>query len=107
MFLRFWGNVDELKLFQDKLALSKVGGPSKPYIDQNLQIHLPGDSPSSHPQQPQVHSPIYSHYVGSSPASPLSSQINENELIEAMAEAEQSYEAWKKLQKKIKEAVAS
>ncbi len=27
--------------YQDKLCQCQVGGPSKPFIDHNLQLHLP------------------------------------------------------------------
>ncbi len=89
---------------RDKLSQYKIGGPSKPFIDKNLQLQLPEwDPPQS--QTNQSHSPIYSHYVGSSPSSQLSSPINEAELYHAIAEAECSYESWKHLQQKLKEAV--
>ncbi len=82
---------------------SKIGGPSKPYIDQNLQINLP-DWDSYQKHFDSSHSPIYSHYVGSTPSSYLSSYINENELNHAMNEAARSYAAWKKMQQKIQAA---
>lgn len=90
------------KCCRDKLSQYNIGGPSRPFIDKNLQLQLPEwDPPYS--QTNQSHSPIYSHYVGSSPYSPLSSQINEAELYHAMAEAESSYKSWKQIQQKIKE----
>lgn len=93
----------ESQCCQDKLSQYKIGGPTKPFIDRNLQIHLPDwESQSTHIQA--SHSPIYSHYVGSSPSSYLSSQFNEGELHHAMAEAKHSYEGWKRMQKKLKEA---
>jgi hypothetical protein len=88
---------------QDKLSQCKIGGPSKPFIDQNLQIQLPNWDSQQQQLQPS-HSPIYSHYVGSSPSSYFSSQINEVELRNAMTEAERSYQAWKKMQQKLREA---
>lgn len=93
----------DFKCCQDKLSQYKIGGPSKPFIDQNLQIQLP-DWDSYQSQISSFHSPIYSHYVGSSPSSPLSSQINEAELYHIMIEAEHSYEAWKQMQQKLREA---
>ena len=83
---------------RDKLSQCKIGGPSRPFIDQNLQLQLPEWDTSSQ----SSHSPIYSHYVGSSPASPLASPINEAELYQAMAEAEKSYESWKHMQQKLR-----
>lgn len=90
------------KQCQDKLSQCKIGGPSKPFIDDNLQLQLPNWE-SQQAQTPSP-SPIYSHYMGPSPTSYLSSQIPEAELYQMMAEAEQSYEAWKQMQQKIKEA---
>jgi hypothetical protein len=91
-------------VYSDKLSQYKIGGPSKPFIDQNLQLQLPEwDPPQS--QTNQCHSPIYSHYVGSSPSFPFSLQINEAELYHAITEAERSYESWKQMQQKLQEAV--
>lgn len=87
---------------RDKLSQFKIGGPSKPYVDENLQLHLPEcDSSSTHPSR----SPIYSHYVGSSPSYSIPMQINEAEFRHAMDEANASYTAWKKLQQRIHEAI--
>lgn len=88
---------------RDKLAQYKIGGQSKPFIDKNLQLQIPGCDPFPE-QTDHSYSPIYSHYVGSCPSSGLSSQINEAELYHAMAEAEGSYEAWKQMQQQLKEA---
>ena len=88
---------------QDKLSQYKIGGPSRPFIDHNLQIHLPNWD-SQQKQSYLSHSPIYAHYVGSSPSFYLSPQINEFELRNAMIEAEHSYQAWKQMQQKLKKA---
>ena len=50
----------------------------------NFQIEMPGQNESS-----PSHSPIYSHYIGSSPSS-FSLQVNEAELYHAMTAAEHS-----------------
>lgn len=93
----------ESQCYQDKLSQYKIGGPTKPFIDQNLQIHLPDwDFQPNHTHS--SHSPIYSHYVGSSPSSYLSSQFNETELHHAITEAEHAYKGWKKMQQKLREA---
>ncbi len=89
---------------RDKLAQYKIEGQSKPFIDSNLQLQLPGCE-SSLEQTSPLHSPIYSHYVGSCPSSGVSSQVNEAEIYHAMAEAERSYKAWKSMQQQLKEAV--
>lgn len=96
----------EPKYCQDKLSQYKIGGPSKPFIDQNLQIQLPGWDAQQQQISPS-HSPIYSHYIGSSPSSYLSSQINEVELNNAMKEAERSYQAWKQMQQKLRQVAQS
>ena len=103
----------ESKCCPDKLSQYQVGGLTKPFIDKNLQIHLPFSE--SHQNKSSIsHSPIYSHYHGtSSPSIPLSSSlssfsslVNENELNQAMSEAERSYEAWKKMEQKLREAAS-
>lgn len=90
---------------RDKLAQYKIEGQSKPFIDQNLQLQMPGCDVSEE-EVDHLQSPIYSHYVGSYPLSSayFSSQVNEAELYHAMAEAERSYEAWKQMQHQLKEA---
>lgn len=93
----------ESQICQDKLSQYKIGGPTKPFIDKNLQMHLPDWE--SHPTHiHSSHSPIYSHYIGSSPSSYLSSQFNEADLHNAIADAEHSYEGWKRMQQKLREA---
>ena len=93
----------ESKCSEGKLAQCKIGGPTKPFIDQNLQFHLP-DWDSQPKQVQSSHSPIYSHYVGSSPSPYLPSHINEAELQHAMTEAKRSYEAWEKAKQRLREA---
>jgi|GEM_PF-4471569 len=88
----------------DKLSQYKIGGPSKPFIDKNLQLQLPEWDLQPPAQASRSHSPIYSHYVGSSPSFYLSSQVNEGELYQMMAEADRSYEAWKYMQQRLMEA---
>ena len=77
--------------------------PFKPFIDQNLQLQIPEWDPQA-AQNNLSHSPIYSHYVGSSPSSVSCTQVNEAEIKHAMTEAEKSYKSWKKMQKRIQEA---
>ncbi len=90
---------------RDKLFQYKIGGPSKPFIDQNLQLQIPEQNilPANHCS----HSPIYVHYVGSSPSASISLQVNETEIYQAIQDAEQSYHSWKKMQKKVNELYAS
>ena len=86
----------------DKLSQYKIGGPSKPFIDKNLQLQLPGWDLQQHNNH--SHSPIYSHYIGSSPSSYLSIQVNEAEIHQAIAEAKNSYYSWKQMRDKLKKA---
>lgn len=86
---------------RDKLSQCKIGGPSKPFIDQNLQLQFPGELNASHADS--SNSPIYSHYIGSSPSYSIYPQINELEINQAIKNAENSYSVWKKMQKKIQE----
>ena len=96
----------DTKCCQDKLSQCKIGGPSKPFIDQNLQIQLP-DWDKAERKTESSHSPIYIHYIGSPPSSYFSSPVNESELHHAIADAERAHAAWKKIQNKLNEAVQS
>jgi hypothetical protein len=88
---------------RDKLSQYSMGCPSKPFIDENLQLQLPERAPQQD-QTSRFHSPIYSHYMGSVSSSYLSLPVNETELYHIMREAEQSYAAWKQMQGKLKDA---
>lgn len=85
---------------RDKLSHYKIEGQTKPFIDQNLQLQLPGWDPT-HCQTQLTCSPIYSHFIGSHPSS-FATQVNEEDLLRAMEEAECSYEAWKNMQQQLK-----
>jgi hypothetical protein len=98
---------------REKFAPYKIEGQAKPFVDKNLQLQLPGWDPHNNQlgEGISTFSPIYSHYAGSclpaQAASSLSLQINEGEFYRAMAEAELSYKAWKKMQRRIKKAAQS
>jgi hypothetical protein len=96
------GFVADSECCRDKLSQYKIGGQSKPFIDKNLQLQLPGWD-FHHNQTHPSFNPIYSHYIGSLSVSFLSPQINEAELYHAMIEAECSYEAWRQMQQQLKE----
>ncbi len=76
---------------------------SKPFIDDNLQIQLP----NSHPElceAPLIKGRIYSHFASASASLAAPPLFNDADLLQAIKEAECSYEAWKKMQAKIKRA---
>lgn len=90
---------------REKLTQTKIQGQSKPFVDQDLQLQLPGSELASHIVESSAHSPIYSHYASSCSTDPfLTASINEAELYHVMAEAESSFEAWKKMEQRIKQA---
>ncbi|WP_068467531.1 hypothetical protein [Candidatus Protochlamydia phocaeensis] len=90
---------------REKLFQSKINGQSRPFIDQNLQLRIPGAELPAEPSDPPPHNPIYSHYAHALPAaSYLPSTFREAELNKAMADAQQSYEAWKKMHQQLMEA---
>lgn len=84
---------------REKLFQYKIKGQSKPFVDENLQIQIPGVESQKNTASP---SPIYSHYsshqLGSS-----SLPVNEADFYQAMEEARQSHEAWKKMGQKLEE----
>ncbi|MFI5344488.1 MAG: hypothetical protein ACHQUC_09735 [Chlamydiales bacterium] len=83
---------------------NKIDGQSKPFIDKNLQIQVPGLDLPSEARISSSCNPIYSHYCqGSFFITPEMASI-ETELDTAMLEAKHSYEAWKKMQKQLLEA---
>lgn len=82
----------------------KIDRQSKPFVNNNLQLQLPGCDIQTPLGDTSFSRPIYSHYASSCPSpSYLPSQINEKELHQIMAEAESSYEEWKKMQQCLKD----
>lgn len=91
---------------REKLAHCKFERSSKPFIDKDLQLQLPGYDFSVPNTDAAPSNPIYTHFSGSEiTESMITYPINETELYHVMAEAENSYEAWKKMQQRLKEAV--
>lgn len=89
---------------KDKLLKYRIGAPPKPFIDKNLQIQFPRWEPSD-PPSPCLN-PIYPHYLTHPSSNNHYFQtINEEELSNAMKEAKSSYQAWKKMQRKLKEMI--
>jgi hypothetical protein len=90
---------------KEKLSRYKIEGQTKPFIDKDLQLQLPGSDENSI-ETPDSFNPIYSHYMGvRSPSVEASNQQAENEIYQAMADAKSSYEAWEKMQANLKKAI--
>jgi hypothetical protein len=90
--------------FREKLSQYRIEGQSKPFVDKNLQLQLPGYKEEDLvPQFRSFSNPIYSHYA---PA-PFSDLLNmyKDELATALQEAEQSYKAWKQMQKNVEKLI--
>lgn len=90
---------------REKLFQYRINRQSRPFIDNNLQIHLP--DACSYPETKADHScsPIYSYYAKEFPATdylPFSNK--EAELKQAMSEAEKSYQAWNRMRQQLLEA---
>lgn len=92
---------------RDKLARSKIEGQSKPFVDGNLQFHLPEFEAESPQHAFSSHHPIYTHYSNNSSCNKgtPTDQVNEKEIYQAMAQAEQSYQAWKKIQNLLSKSI--
>ena len=90
---------------REKSSQYKIEGQSRPFVNKNLQLQLPGCDIQNSSGNASFSSPIYSHYAGTWPSpSYLPSQINQTELYQIMAEAESSYEEWKNMQQHLKDA---
>lgn len=86
------------EITREKLFQYKIKGQAKPFVDQNLQIQIPGNESQANLKSPN---PIFSHY-SSAQTGVNALPINEEEFEKAMAEARQSYEAWKRMGSKLK-----
>ncbi len=91
---------------EEKLTSCILSRQMKPFIDHNLQFQLPSVETLIHPNN-RSHCPIYSHYMGSNPSiSSLITQINEEDLHQAMNNAEQAYAAWSDRREEIIQRLA-
>lgn len=93
------------KFCKEELIQYKIKGQIRPFIDQNLQLQIP--NLESTKSEGSSYTDLYSHYFNhinslNDPILPVDKQ----EIEKAMLEARQSYEAWRKMQKKIEEAIA-
>lgn len=93
---------------REKLSQSKIDRKVKPYIDKDLQLHIPAsEQVENHEPFNKVYaySPIYNHFNNSSlkesRSNALLSEINEEEIFQAIHDAEQAYEAWRKLKNQL------
>ncbi len=86
-----------------KAAQCKINGQSKPFIDNNLQIQIPGLDASYETSIAESHKSVYAHFC-QEPAVITQEMANiESDLKTAIEEAQQTFEAWKKLQKQLLE----
>ncbi len=90
---------------REKLFQYKINGQSRPFVDQNLQLQIPGIDSHAEVGKSQSHSPIYAYYSQKLPKIPhLPILSKEAELDRVMTDAEQSYLAWKKMRKQLLKA---
>lgn len=89
---------------KEKLGQYKIEGQMRPFIDETLQLRLPGLEGQKNSFYPYTSS-IYSHYSNS--FSPTLTVPSEIELEKAMHEAQQSYESWKQMQSRLTNIVKS
>lgn len=83
---------------REKLNPFKIKGKKHTFIDENLQIQLPGQE-----HHHSSYTPIYSHYLGGVNAHHpyLESSSTEQQLKTLSKEAEQVYMNWKNLQNQL------
>jgi hypothetical protein len=87
---------------REKLFPHKIEGQIRPFVDGNLQIQIPGVD--SQGESHKNYSPIYAYFSPLLSKQPSFAQEKEVELSKVMAEAEQSYQAWQKMQKQLSQA---
>jgi hypothetical protein len=82
----------------------KIRGQRKAFIDKNLQIQIPGVESTHEKPHFQNYTQIYSHYSGVL-NSHVFLPVNKHPLEQAMKEAQDAYQAWKKMQKDLSEKI--
>lgn len=87
----------------------KAKGPSRPFMDENLQIQIPDLEEVNEVKSTTHYSDIYSHYSNQlkSFSSESDTNLKEKELESLIAQTQQSYEAWKRLRDIIVEKMAT
>jgi hypothetical protein len=81
-----------------KTTHRKIKGQTKPFIDANLQIQIPGLDASSESFQDDSHPSVYAHFCQDPFVITQEMAAMESELNTAIEEAQQTYAAWKKMQ---------
>lgn len=90
---------------REKLFQYKIEGQSRPFIDRNLQLQIPGVDSHIEVGKGQGHSPVYAYYSQKLPKTTyLPTLVKEAELNQVMTDAKQSYSAWKKMRKQLLKA---
>lgn len=83
---------------KEQLVRYKIKGQARPFIDEDLQLQLPGLEDRQ--TKSEYYSHIYSHYFNQSHL-PIATLPSEQELEQAMHDAQKSYEAWKQMQQEL------
>lgn len=87
----------------EKLSGYRIKAQAHAYVDQDLQIQIPGSDINGTAENNPSHSPIYAYFTPSLPPY-RSFSLKEAELLQAMNEANHSYGAWKKMQEQLHQA---
>lgn len=89
-----------------KTRQNKINGQSKPFIDRNLQIQIPGLDAAPDTQISTSCKSLYTHYCQNAVIITQEMAAIESELNSAISEAQKSYDAWKKMQAHLSETAA-
>lgn len=89
---------------RERLLQYKIEGQTRPFIDKNLQLQIPGIE--TRLETSHTYSPIYAHFSQTFPKTGyFSSPVNEEELTQAMTNAKHAYQAWKKMHEQLLKTV--
>jgi hypothetical protein len=93
---------------EQKLLNHRINGCQYPFIDEDLQLRIPGLESSLEKQQGEkiIYHQIYSHYLNPT-MSPSHSFLkgNEEKLQRNMIEVQKAYESWKIIQRYIQKII--
>lgn len=88
---------------KEKLSQHLQLRESKPFVDANLQFHVPAVDFATHSPS---YRPIYTHYMHGAPSdTPYASEVNEAELFKAISDAELSYQSWQEMKEKLQQLI--